>query len=152
MARNEFETEVGKLLSVKFPFCKKIDDSAFNREGQRQVSRKPFDFFCYTPMGYFVCAEAKRTISNRLPLVNIADHQREALEFATQNNCIALLFINWRKAPGSRCGVAVCIPYLAFKSIEDALDKKSISWVDIPQKFHMQRISGGWDFNFGDII
>lgn len=148
MARNEFETEVGKLLNEKYPFVHRIADAAFNRNMGRQVSKKPFDYVATTLSGIMVAAEVKRVKVNRFSFSALSDHQRDALKSIWNSGGIAVLFINFRvKSPGIRCGRAFCIPYGTFEAIEDACilsGRKSMAPDHIPSIWEMDRVVGGW--------
>lgn len=148
MARNEFETEVGKLLESQYPVIHRIADAAFNRNLGRQVSKKPFDYFGSNGSGTIVAAEVKRVKVNRFSFSDLSDHQRNALRDVWDCNGRAILFVNFRvKSPGLRCGRAFWIPFGAFMEIEERctdLGRKSMTPDHIPTFCELDRISGGW--------
>lgn len=148
MARNEFETEVGKLLEKEYPFVHRIADAAFNRNLGRQVSKKPFDYFGSTEKGTVVVAEAKRVKMSRFPFSKLADHQRRCLEDVWNICGRSILFVNFRvKTPGAICGRAFWIPYGIFMKIEAtciASGRKSMTPDHIPGYCELKRIKGGW--------
>lgn len=153
MARNEFEDEVKKLLRDRYPFIEKISDAAFNREMERQTSKKPFDFFGADRNGLLIAVEAKRVRVNRFAFAALADHQRQALQAVWDASGLSYLALNFRvKAPGKRCGRAFCIPYGSFIAIERSclgIGRKSMTPEHIPEIFELDRISGGWKFRSG---
>ena len=148
MARNEFETEVGKLLELEYPFVHRIADAAFNRNMGRQVSKKPFDYVGASWPGKIAVAEAKRVKVNRFAFADLKDHQREALKAIWDIKGDAILFVNFRvKDPGRRCGRAFWIPYGVFEDIEEACLKsgrKSMTPDHIPDFCELERVTGGW--------
>ena len=148
MARNEFETEVGHLLTKYFPVVHRIPDAAFNREMGRQVSKKPFDYFGSTWFGTLVAAEVKRVKVNRFSFSDLKDHQRDALKDVRDAIGQAILFVNFRvKSPGFRCGRAFWIPFQVFMEIEALcfdLGRKSMTPDHIPDFCELDRVKGGW--------
>ena len=143
---NEFQREVGSFLSDMFTVSYRIDDAAYNRYGQRQVSQKPFDFFGSASDGVLFGVEAKRTKSPRLPFTEIKPHQRYNLTKLHHNNNYSWLFINWRI--DRRGGKAIWIPYHIYQDIEDMLyldGIKSVKPEHISEEFFLNRKTGGWN-------
>lgn len=142
---NEFQQEISKLLKSTFILAYRLDDTSGNRGGTFQVSKKPFDFFGATQKGIFWGAESKRVKSERFPISNISPHQRQALIDLYNNNCLAWLFINWRT--NNRTGKAIWIPFEDYCEIEYLAisdNRKSLKIYDFPEKWFLERISGGW--------
>ncbi len=150
MARNEFETEMGKMLRGLFVVAERLDDVAFNRLGGRQVKKKPYDFFGATKTGSFWGAEVKRVKSHLFPLRNFAEHQHEALAALSENNCHAWVLINWRtaKVGGKRgTGIAIWVPYFFFDTVCNRVQRdgrKSVQPADFPNNWFLARVPGGW--------
>ncbi len=145
MARNEFEREVGQMLATIFPFRRRLDDVAFNRDGNRQVSLKAFDYFGCTHSGQFWAAEVKRTVQRRFPMENIREHQRAGLGQLAGYGAHAWLFINWRWST-PRAGLAIWIPYLDYIECEKEwkLFHKSVVPADLNSQWFLRRVAGGW--------
>lgn len=147
MARNEFETEVGILLKSLFPIALKLDDVAFNRDGGRQVTQKPWDYYGCTKKGRFWVAEAKRVRLRSFPFANLRDHQSVALEEA-QKFAYSWLFINWRIGGFRGTGQAVWITYREYKAVmEDILattGRISVRPEAFNEHWHLEKVTGGW--------
>lgn len=149
MAKNEFENEVQKFLRSELSLVHKIPDSAFNREGARQTSKKPFDFFGALKNGKIVAVEAKRRKANRIEMSALPDHQMEALRDITNANGLAFVAINFRvKAPGRICGRAYMVPFDVYECLLDKVsreeNRKSIGPQHIHEMWELERVKGGW--------
>ena len=144
MSTNIFQNETGKFLKTHFPIAIRFDDSFKNKYGGFQVTRKPYDFFGATKKGVYFGAEAKKVISVRFPIVNLYEHQRQALAQLEDNKCFAFLFINWRV---QRSGATIWITYKEYKIIENAKlleGRKSLKPDDFDSKWFLERNSGEW--------
>lgn len=152
MARNVFEVEIKDLLKTIFPVAERLDDSAYNREGGRQVRKKPYDYFGCTMHGRFFAAEAKMVHEPRFYFPALfSDHQHEALALAARHDAWAWVFINWRhavKGEWGKPGVAIWCHYCLFKeTIDAALEagRKSVKPFDFDRKYWLDRVTGGWE-------
>ena len=144
MSSNIFQNEVDKFLKNNFPVAIRFDDSGKNKFGGFQVTKKPYDFFGATKKGIYFGAEAKKVQSDRFPLNNLYQHQREALQHLESNKCKSFLLINWRR---QRAGSAIWITYKDYIAIENRIlesGRKSVKPTDFEEFWFLERVSGGW--------
>jgi len=145
MARNEFESEIGKFLSDLFPIAERVDDVAFNRYGGHQVKQKPYDYYGCTDLGAIWVAEIKRVKSSRFPIDNLKEHQIAGLSGVAGVRGNAWLFINWRTGGSRGTGQAAWLTYDYYMGIVGKLgERKSIKPNDIEAGWMLDRIPGGW--------
>lgn len=143
---NDFQIEIGKFLSNRFPVNHRIADSNTNRYGSFQVSQKPFDFFGIYKSGKLFAAEVKRIKAQAFPIRNLKEHQRKALIDVSDNGGLAWVFINWRERKDNR---AIWIPFDEYCEIEYLImgeqGRKSLRSEFFDDKWFLKRITGGWE-------
>ncbi len=146
MASNEFQREIGSLLSKTFPISERLDDSFNNRYGGFQVSKKPYDFYGCDKNGTLWVLEAKRVKSVRFPLNNLKPHQKTALKSVHANKGNSFVAINWRC--GNKGGVSILTTISNYLTVERRVKKegrKSIKASDFSSFWFLNKIKGGWE-------
>jgi penicillin-binding protein-related factor A (putative recombinase) len=144
MSSNIFQQEVGRLLKDSFIVSYRLDDAFKNKFGGFQVTKKPYDFYGATKSGTYFGAEAKKVKSVRFPMSNLYEHQRNALQLLTDNNCYGFLFINWRV---KLSGTAIWITYNEYIKVEEEVRQrgiKSLKPTDFNGHWFLERVSRGW--------
>ncbi len=144
---NEFQKEVGDFLRRYMGVVVRIDDSAGNRYGGWQVTKRPYDYCGILGRGgIYFAAEAKRVKVPRFAFCLLTEDQRNALLQVTAWLGYAWVFINWRT--GRRGGAAIWINYVDYLYIEEQClnqGRKSIRAEDFPETYHLKRVRGGWE-------